>query len=446
MNSQVEKAGINGMPTEILGWVVKNFALRPHEAGYPVFAEVKRNKTNLVRLCRTSRGFRAAATPFLYETAILCRGRDLVLFLRSLAENPNLRPRVKHLACLINLKMSSETEGIEPSWEKLSPGITVSAPSDIHLFTLAGLAATSLPGRIFTDAPRPPGKSDVRNLGERIFASIVCLAVGLESVLFQMPLQIERQSSIRPGYVDKNRYVVASNIISKTLLDPEIGQTVLQKLTTVKIQPDMENPSAVFGEAGDLGIRYDACPGIFTAPNVAAVEAFKESGGWEALPRGVKDVALYGIIKPKTLGIICDYPKLERLTIQPAMDEMEEAVLADDVFNTALAKVAPTLRYLDFQTLGNITLSKSYGPTMRLGSLVRLTQLENLSIEIFALFGTSEKIDQLTLADIVPGSLKNLILTERWVRGDPILSTERDKLGLEGLFANVGVKLTLEWF
>ncbi|RYP17581.1 hypothetical protein DL765_004436 [Monosporascus sp. GIB2] len=407
MNSQVEKAGTNGMPTEILGRIVKNFALRPHEAGYPVFAEEKRNKTNLVRLCRTSRGFRVAATPFLYETVILCRGRDLVLFLRCLAENPDLRPRVKHIACLFSLKTSSEAEVIKPSWEELSPGITVSAPSDIHLFALAGLAATFHPGRIFAGAPRPSGKSDVRDLGERIFASILCLATGLESVLFQMPLQIELLSSIRPDDLDKN----------------------------------MENPYAVFGEAADLGIRYDACPGIFTAPNVTTVEAFKESGGWEALPRGVKDVALYGIIKPKTLGIICGYPKLERLTIQPAMDEMEEAVLAEDVFNTALAKVAPTLRYLDFRTMGNITLAKSYGPTMRLGSLTRLTQLEELSIEIFALFGTLEDCPSRMpkLRDFVLVRHGDMTEVKR-VAESPAF--ER----LKGLFANVGVKLALDWF
>ncbi|KAJ2906671.1 hypothetical protein MKZ38_000407 [Zalerion maritima] len=415
MDNQAVKSVINGLEPDILTSVVKTFAIEPHETGYPLSSEAEQNKANLVSLCRTSHQFRFAATPYLYNTVILSRARlgrncdSLVLFLRSLAENPLLRSRVKHLACLINLAPASPTidhdsdaKFINTGWEKLSPGLTVSTSSDIHLLALAGLAATALANG---------------------FSPLLCLATGLESVLFQVPIQHPLDGQ------GKWKYAVASSIINKVLRDPEIGQTVLQKLTTVKVQPDMEHPLALYEGAAHIGIGCDACPGLFEAPNVTTVEAFKESCGWEALPRGIKDLSLYGIIKPETLGIISGYPMLERLTVQPAPEGMAEAVLTADVFNTGLAKLAPTLRYLDFQTMANTSLTSSYGPTKCLGSLVQLTQLEDLLIEIFALFGTSARIDQLALADVVPGSLKKLVLTERWVLGDPILTTKRDRLG-----------------
>ncbi len=135
----------------------------------------------------------------------------------------------------------------------------------------------------------------------------------------------------------------------------------------------------------------------------------KESGGWDALPASVKDVRLFGYLDPDTVGIVCSYPKLENLSIEPVPEVMERALVSTDVFNTALLKAASTLRHLDFLTMANTSLKNSFGATKRLHCLSQLPRLENLTIESHALYGEYENIARLPLQDLLPTSPEDML-------------------------------------
>ena len=418
-----KKNSLVSMPVEILGQILGQFALKPHEAGYPVLHEFKRNKATLLQLCLSCRKLSAVATQLLYRVVIFPKDSSrpdtdsLVLFLRTLAENPSLGANINHIACLVNLKEASNGDDsrlICESWRKISPGIGLNIAADFPVygvFAFTGLDyVLPYPHAIGAIADGSHMPSD---LGERIYATILCLLPSVESVIFQMP-----HHSAEPHKLEEVQYTVMSDIIGEALQDCKLGPYMLQKLHTVKIQPDM---AMAWHAEREYGIRYDACVGLLRAPNLRVIEAFQESGGWEVLPQCLTDVSVYGYLQPHTMGIICNLPCLERLTVQPAPVSMREANRNDDIFNTALAKCALTLRYLDFQTMGNITLWNYLGPELRLHCLAKFAVLEHLSIEIFSLSPSSKDLPNLELADMLPHSLRTLDLSERWLPRDPLL-------------------------
>lgn len=216
-----------------------------------------------------------------------------------------------------------------------------------------------------------------------------------------------------------------SSILELVLADQKLGPTALQRITTVKIQPKLQwdEPAS--------GIRCDACVGLLKAPNLTIFDAYNEAGGWAALPHTLKDVRLSGALEPGTLDTICNIPVLERLTVHPNSDELSaEFDIEGDVFNTALAKHASTLKYLQFVTRGNDTLMPGYGPRKYLHCLGEFQRLEELEIDIFALLVDSTNLDPETcpLLDILPQGLTCLTLWERWPVTDPVFGLEGDDL------------------
>ncbi|KAL8408911.1 hypothetical protein RB594_007372 [Gaeumannomyces avenae] len=453
--------GLEAMPCEILRLICACFSLSPYQTGDTFLPDrFADNRSTLRQLCLTSRRLQRAAVPFLYEVVIIhgpgqrlpkldLKLPPLLLLLRSLLAAPHVRPALRHIACLVNLKGSRvsrrELEAIRNLWNSHCLGIAVPSLVDARILQLAGLPTRATPDPTATAAAAAanadattetgpiPEDSSLQGLPERIFAAILCLASNLDSVVFQMP-----RCSVIPSNIETIRCAVTSNIIDTALQDEVVGSSVLQNLTAVTVQPDMGS-FLYFGwddehqddedEDDDddeedqeicRGVRLDACPGLFRAPNVTVVEGFKESGGWDALPRQTRDIRIGGILKPTTLSTICDYPNLERLTVRPAAMDMIKAEADDDEFNNALLKRASTLKYLDFQTMGNETLTSNYGPQRRLHCLPRLTELEELKIELFALFGTSEEMGGggAPLADLIPHSLRALTVLEQWTYGD----------------------------
>ncbi|ELQ37305.1 hypothetical protein M0657_004083 [Pyricularia oryzae] len=488
------RLNLESMPCEILRMIVGCFSLSPYEAGEPVLSpEFLENRRELRRLCLVSRKLWHAAVPFLYEVVITHGpGQEksdrklppLLLLLRSLLANPGLRPRIRHMACLVSLKgakvTSQELDAVRRLWNSECLGIRIRTRADVRVLELADLpvrirkirkgreededntpmltgdeAEDEYETSYLAETTRMPDRAELDGLGERIFAAILCLASKLDSVAFQMP-----RCATVPTKVDEIKCTVTSGIIDRAMRDEVVGSNVLQNLTTVKVQPDMRM-FMYYGwddETGDdeepcRGVRLDACPGLFNAPNITTVEGFKDSGGWDRLPTQTKNVKVAGILEPDTVSTICDYPNLERLTIRPAALDMAKADIEDDEFNSALLKRADTLKQLDFRTMGNETLTTSYGPEKRLHCLPKMHKLEDLTIELFALFGTSDKLrTQGPLADLLPqedgvissssssssgschhangawqhsrpksgSSLRRLQILEQWTYGDPV--------------------------
>lgn len=447
--------GLEAMPSEILRLICACFSLSPYQTGDTFLPDrFADNRETLRKLCLTSRRLQRAAVPFLYEVVIIHgpgqrlpkpdpKLPPLLLLLRSLLAAPHVRPALRHIACLVNLKGSRvsrrELEVIRDLWNSQCLGIAVPSLADARILQIAGLptrtmhtpagTGTGSAGAAVAETGPIPEDACLQGLPERIFAAILCLASNLDSVLFQMP-----RCSVIPSNIETIRCAVTSSIIDTALQDEVVGSSVLQHLTAVTVQPDMgsflyfgwddehqdEDDEDEEDQETCRGVRLDACPGLFRAPNVTVVEGFKESGGWDTLPRQTTDIRIGGLLKPATLDTICGYPNLERLTVRPAAMDMIKAEVDDDEFNNALLKRASTLKYLDFQTMGNETLTSNYGPQRRLHCLPRLTKLEELKIELFALFGTSEEMGGggAPLADLIPHSLRALTVLEQWTYGD----------------------------
>lgn len=403
---KMAKMDIQSLPNELLLRIFGEFALQPHETGYPILHEYRRDRSVLLKLSTTTHKFSLAANSLLYETIITDHPSTLISLLRTVSHNKQAASHVKHIACLMTLD-SNMNDKFQYLWQDLSLQISNLAPDAVHLFHLAGLAS---------ETPTRP----IDHAGERILATLLALLPNLQSIVFQPP------HTISPGSPPPAPYHTMSSILDNVLTDNDLGPIALAKLTTVKIQPK----TSPYGEPFP-GTRCDACMGLLRAPNLAIFETYHEAGGWAALPHSLRDVRLFGSLEPDTLDIVCDKPNLERLTVQPHPDEHVEANIQHDAFNTALAKRVSTLKYLQLVTMGNETLMPSYGPRKYIHCIGDFQCMEELDIEIFALFIDSTNIDpekSPQLQDLVPRGLKTLSLWERWAPGDPAYVLGREAL------------------
>lgn len=413
------KMNIQSLPHELLLRIFGEFALQPHETGYPILHEFKRNRSVLLKLSITTHKLSLAANALLYETIIINDPSSLVYLLRTVSHNNRAASHVKHIACLLTLD-SDMNYKFQHLWEDLSLQISNLAPDAVHLFQLAGLASETHVQASSLEANKTSPTRPIDHAGERILATLLTLLPNLQSIVFQPP------QTISPGWAPPPApYHTMSSILDQVLTDNELGPIALAKLTTVKTQPRMS-----YGEPSP-GTRCDACMGLFKAPNLAIFEAYHEAGGWEALPHSLRDVRLFGSLEPDTLSIVCDNPNLERLTVQPHPDEHVEADIQDDAFNTALAKRVSTLKYLQLVTMGNETLMPSYGLRKHIHCVGDFQRMEELDIEIFALLVDSTNLDPKKwpeIQDLVPRSLKTLSLWERWAPDDPVYALDKKAL------------------
>lgn len=410
------KLDIQSLPNELLLHIYKCLALQPRGRGYRSLSEFKETKLALLQLSKTTRKLALAANEILYETVIITTPSSLVSLLHTVSQNKDAASHVKHIACLLTLRARVNDE-VHRAWLFGSRKVSDLTPAAVRSFQLAGLMMDDDISAVYGNKPSLFVLPE--HAGERIFAALLALLPSLKSIVYQLP---STRVSWLPGSHPPARYLKMSTILESVLADRELGPTALQKLTCVTMQP------IIHGEWEPRpGIRCDTCIGLLKAPNLTTLVAYNDVGGWQSLPHTLKDLRLFGSLKPDTLSTVCDIPTLERLTIQPDRDHHDEADVEDDVFNAALVKRASTLKYLELVTMCNHTLMSSYGPLKYLHCLSELQALEELRIEIFALLADSTNLDG-AVENLLPRSLRSLTLWERWPSSDPVHGLKADDL------------------
>ncbi|KAL6413075.1 hypothetical protein AUP68_02572 [Ilyonectria robusta] len=419
------------------------------------------SRRNLLHLTLSCRRLNTVATPFLYGYVLLTKSNEsdevdlaeekrpdrgaltLALFLKTMLAQPALRSHVRHLDCWFFLAHILDMLGTDTpdstirmlqaqEWEYFKTAI--SCAQSEH--DLAVLAHVGLNDELPVDAL------------ERVFAAILCLTDGLQTVSFPPPpgkkwclkgfgdgSDAEEESFNL--YLDAARYDTLSSLLQLAYQDRLLSSTTLQNLEAVRftfvpefspinsrahtysIDPDTSvplNPGYSF--------HIDACIGILQAPKVEEFEM--DSANGTRASELTHDFCLADLkIKrafftsaastQQVLDDACRNWSLTALAIRGAnvasyedLSDMssDQAAPEIDVWNTALTKCAKTLKVLDIGSFNCF-----WSPLQQLSCLDGLVALEHLRIGL-PLLNTNQGFITRPLADVLPRRLKTLTIND----------------------------------
>lgn len=422
------------------------------------------SRRNLLHLTLSCRRLNTVATPFLYGHVLLTKsteiGKDdlsaeekrpdrgaltLALFLRTMLAQPELRNHVRHLDCwffLAHILDMTETDAPDSTirilqareWGFFKTAISGAQSEHDH----AILAHVGLNDELPVDTL------------ERVFAAVLCLTYGLQTVSFPPPpgkkwclkgfgdadgFDAGEEETFNL-YLDAARYDTLSSLLQLAYQDRLLSSTTLQNLEAVRftfvpkfspinsrahsysIDPDTSvplNPGYSF--------HIDACIGILQAPKVEEFEM--DSANGTRASELTHDFCLADLkIKrafftsaantQQVLDDTCRNWSLTALAIRGAnvasyedlSDASSDPAPEIDVWNTALTKCAKTLKVLD---IGSVNCF--WSPLQHLSCLDHLVALEHLRIGL-PLLNTNQGFITRSLAEVLPRRLKTLTIND----------------------------------
>jgi len=419
--------GLLSLPDEIIEHIVSYFALAPDEIGSfagLVVLEKKRSLQSLLLVCRR---VSAIATARQYHSVGLRSGYSswdtLVLFLRTVAENPDMGRKVKHFRCDIILNEQLEQqESVKEAWDYFSPHFALQDHLSVRVFHACGLVANMrcdeglqviLTSSFFRSAYEDSRSRTVATsseqingtstravaLAERIFGAILCLLPRVRSLCLSSPSVTSRGDF----------YPVLDSILSTALVDKDVDNRPLQHALTLELTN---------GRRFDLrGFRMGS--GLSGAPNLEELKIQGSLVNWNELPVTLRKLDIScADITPAALQRVAACRSLESLALV-------FSALGNSTRTRDLDRCLSQLGLLQTLLLRNYEATidpELPWPASRLTCLGFLTQLKTLELETPHLFGSATFVPSISLAKSLPQSLQDLYLTEQWTR--------RTRLGL----------------
>ncbi|KAF3769781.1 hypothetical protein M406DRAFT_348877 [Cryphonectria parasitica EP155] len=412
----------------------------------PISHSTQSNCHALRDLCLTCTWFRSTATPRLYEFIIFRqplnksrRGEDLLLFLRTMLEAPYLRPLVKKMACLINLRSFRpvhypETHHIVNILQhyRFEDAIRCpeTSPETHRLLVIAGLscrrdgtsscAFTTPTADSDWTAPRlRTGAVPVVHLTERLLPVVMCLVPALSSITFRALVGEDKT----PLYHRMN------SVIDQVLDDQVLARIALRNVISAQIiYTDLYSPQCYLKSSHaawhvDLELLAIACPSLLRLQNLKRIGIWD---GHEGAARFVRPTAIE--VTPDTVDLavrvpldsqilreVCRMSWITTLKIQ-GFQEAQRRFNCTEI-SRILVKYMPNLERLDFRTMQEWPTTLVQG---RLEGLERLSKLRILETEAQLLTsgGDQEEFPQgYEIQNALPTSLAYVKIFDYWETG-----------------------------
>lgn len=391
-----------------------------------------RNRRALASLCLTSKKFAQYAQPLLYKTVPILDETSLVLFFRTIAENPALRPLVRFFSCHLTLTRPPVARNVREALE-VHCRRSDDYASKVYRFDQIG--------------DRTP---------EGVVSFILLHLPRLETVLLQVPIcdDFEDYTTL------VSDLVIARDRFPDSPIPPSLNfshdydlqfapiptppETPFMHLETMMLQGDPEMREYFENEGcdevpetwGAALLRYT--PMYWISPKLTTLEVSSDDGNFDFRQLGyygrerklehyignLRHVYLHdSIANPRNLHHILRHaPLLETLYMTPRLDDgmgyewdlpdLDSTAAHPESLDVALTKYAKNLRHLDvgwFEVFGRGTL---IGEDGRLAALPMLKKLEKLCIQLSVLYGSDVAL--VPLANLLPPNLVELTLEDWW--------------------------------
>lgn len=257
----------------------------------------------------------------------------------------------------------------------------------------------------------------------------------------------------------ETRYGTLQKILRKAMTkDPG----VLRSLRILKLQSDMAVDlwSKVLGGKNghrtpdrlsiqEVEVQWDACPALFAARNLSGLEVMGHSLRGLTVPMHIKSLSLSGFYRRNIAtiflvhtpsGHLCppaaletlilhqfpqDYGNGEDSAVHVVSVDMEVVTFTPRVYSMYEYLIWVTrgsLKSLDLQTMGrSVAMDGWWRDGHGILCLPEMSKLEMLTIELGPLLAAPQLCEMTRLVDILPPSLEDLVLIERWRpnRGHP---------------------------
>ncbi|KAI1341846.1 hypothetical protein F5Y15DRAFT_413767 [Xylariaceae sp. FL0016] len=443
------------LPTEVLLHVAWHFVQPPWvlACGFSdINFEDNKDLRTLRSLCLVSKKLNVVATTVLYNTVNIGREdvdgyqrntRDiasLIFLLRSLVENPGLRPLITHVSCAADLR-TSNLGLLILYWEywKATEEIRECLRKDLEAsFSNADDAASIV---LRTSGLFDPGRgiSEPYNVtGESIFGAIVCLAHNLESLQLYCPSKPIRLGSSARHHSSIPRYTLLEKIITTSITNGATGRRPpLQSLSTLWLLPyrdlhlDFQNHSRQLG--CHLQSVCNICPVFLGAPNLSSFHAKGLNAlGWNQSLCKLRTFTAVdrSRFSSAALDVLFSSPGLTNLHLYEIDPEHWVGPPAEeDYLNSALARhCSQTLQRLSIVIATGRTngdhrerMMPAFGPAAHLTCLADFTCLKELHIQLCALVGRATNVASppVQIETKLPSSLTKLVLCDEGWPNEP---------------------------
>ncbi|KAK3319519.1 hypothetical protein B0T19DRAFT_467029 [Cercophora scortea] len=275
------------------------------------------------------------------------------------------------------------------------------------------------------------------DIGQRIFAAILCLTPNLRVITIRSPPS-PNHLALNPRTSYQESYAIASFLVSQALSDPVLGPTVLPKLETYRValgigevfrmDPTLKKLGSRPGGnpfQPDFAVLPHICPGILEAPKVSTVDIaydMRTGSAWAwgpltACSTNITRVTFYSQAHwdiETVLLHVCNAWKLKELVCDAPVPDPLPRVNPRAV-DSALLQVKDTLEVLDF-ALGVQRNPRGDSTPMKLECLPKMRRLKHLHVSPVLLFGRlpsgfpSLQSPPLSLAEVLPPHLVTLRL------------------------------------
>ncbi|KAK3934323.1 hypothetical protein QBC46DRAFT_83060 [Diplogelasinospora grovesii] len=453
------------LPPEILTSIIEYLVPNPPEIGEtrPVdyerlspgepWFDFTRCRRGLRSMCRVSRRFRSMAQPLLYKVMAILEEESMILFFRTLYENPQYRHWPRYLSvhltltqefviretrkCIARLlRTFKPRDEVEPSW-------IMSFIDEMLAF-----AATAL---------GDPSHSavDLDDMPQVIITFILWLVPRIETLLLQVPICDDDPdyTSLCLKMMELQAFTTRREAEEQSITShPSFP---LRRIETLCLQGDpellmhFENEDCSCDVAEVWGVQvHPYAPLINCLPNLVTMEISGDDGmrvdhlDEDLMPittpqpylRRLRHIYLHDSVAcPRDLSLILkNAPHLLTLYMSPRRThnfwreypEVDPDV-DPDALDVALSKHGKHLRHLDVAWLDAAYFASRIGPAGRLASLPELRRLERLCIQLAVLYGDEAAAASMTppLADLLPPSLLELAVEDWWWHYNDVYNT-----------------------
>ncbi|KAK3319518.1 hypothetical protein B0T19DRAFT_432603 [Cercophora scortea] len=384
----------------------------------------------------------------------------LVLLLQTLVESPRCREMIREIDCRIYVrelppdhsleerwpyvesgKVSYKTyilkdpKSISRSWARCARNIRVgrSSPENYARSVLehVGLASPAVRWvrERFCEGKLP------EDLGERIFAAILCLATGLRSLVVWCPICCDH-SDVAGREKPSFRYPTLDRLITSALASPVLQDATLPNLKSVRLDRDYRQDLLSKADyrrcpcgdpLPDLPLMVDTCLGILRAPQVTAFQgSYDTTAAWKTIIETNRNItqltfapgSVFGKGNPELpalLELVSEKWELQDLVYQcPLADRSPELLPAvkPEHVDVMLKNLSTSLVSLNFVIQTFLTDCYKRGlPPPQLEFLPSMARLEHLQMSLPMLVG-DKPLDSVQLERILPPTLKSLHIAD----------------------------------
>ncbi|KAH6624103.1 hypothetical protein B0J18DRAFT_444368 [Chaetomium sp. MPI-SDFR-AT-0129] len=458
------------MPPEIISSIFECLIPQPPEIGEtkPVsynqmiadepWFNFTRCHRGLRSLCLVSRRLSQTAFPLLYRTVAVWDEKSMLLFFRTLCNNPSYGTWTRYFSCHLTLTSNA----VIREFRDLIPRYltTFSAAEGVEPMVMAtGRLLVLLHGSV---RDLVAGRGGER-LPQIFLTFILAYLSKVETVLIQVPVSDDQEE-----YQVLCEQIAGISHYDAMAPESESSPRPFHSIRTLAIQGDPELLAEF--EKEDCECEHDhsdvwgAQPRKYASlfaslPNLTTLEVSSDDGVWSMMPDdetwplmpdgtnpdpfnfdkpflpNLRHVFLHdSIAYPGDLHyLLLQAPKLETLYMAPRGDYALKASVDDnglaehpDSLNNGLINHGKNLRTLDVSWEDISGFVSLVGPDGRLNALPQLPSLRSLCIQLAMLYGTPQAVLETPLVDLLPPNLTELTLIDWWWHHVELIDTIPD--------------------